>query len=184
MSQDRFPSVRTLLASRAFFPVLAIAIAVYYALLTTGRSLMLWAPATAPGESAAHTMLGFVFNDMLLRLFHGDFTISPEIIKFEAVFRDDKIYAYFGVMPALIRLVFLPFFDLTKTDISPLCVVIAATLCVLFKLAALRARRFSFSKLLFIRRRSYGRVSSPPPFWLSPSPDSWTRQVFPRGGCA
>jgi hypothetical protein len=139
-SPRRLDGIRALLTSKAFFPVLAVVIFGYYALLVTDfHRLTLWSPAIEPGESADHTTLGFVFNDMLLRLLHWDFTIGPETIKYEAVFWGDKIYAYFGVMPALIRVLFLPFFDLTRTDVSPLCVTIAATLSVLFKVAALRS---------------------------------------------
>jgi hypothetical protein len=134
----RLPGIRAMLASRAFFPILAVLIGAYYELLITAGRFALWGPAIRPSGSGVNYSLGFVFNDMLLRLLRWDFTIDPAIIKWEAVFWGGKTYAYFGVMPALLRVVLLPFFDLTKIDVSPLSMWVAAILAVLFKVAALR----------------------------------------------
>lgn len=79
---------------------------------------------------------GLVFNDMLLRLLRGDFTIDPAIIGFEAFIANGKSYAYFGVVPALIRLPLLPFFDLRNEPVAVLTCTIAAAGIVFFYAAS------------------------------------------------
>ncbi len=47
---------------------------------------------------------GLVFNDMALRLTHWDFSSDPRLIRGEGFGIDGKVYAYFGIFPALLRL--------------------------------------------------------------------------------
>ncbi len=47
---------------------------------------------------------GLVFNEMLVRLLHGRFDISPATIGDEAIVHGGRTYAYFGVFCALLRL--------------------------------------------------------------------------------
>ena len=129
--------MRRLLSSRAFFASLALFVIGYYAALLTSGNFVLWAPAVKPGESGA-SFFGFVFNSVLLHLLRGDFTVDPYAIKLEAVVRNGQIYAYFGVMPAVLRLPLVPFVDLTRIDVSPLSCCIAASLIALLNVSALR----------------------------------------------
>lgn len=117
-----------------------LGVAAYYALLLTNGLMNLWTPALAPGWSGWHRTLGFVFNSMLLHLLRGEFDVDPEAIQWEAVITGDgKTYAYFGILPALVRLPLLPFFDLRTTDVSALTCLAAALLAAGAKLSALRA---------------------------------------------
>jgi hypothetical protein len=128
---------RRLLLNRAFFPLLAVFTFVYYAALLTNGDFILWAPAIHPGDSGQSTY-GFVYNSTLLHLLTGDFTIDLDAIGFEALIREGKIYTYFGIMPALLRLPLVPFVDLTRIDVAPLYCCLAATLAALLKVFALR----------------------------------------------
>lgn len=94
----------------------------------------------SPGWSGWHRTLGFVYNSMLLHLLRGELDVDPEAIQWEAVVTGDgKTYAYFGILPALLRLALLPFFDLRTTDVSALTCLAAVVLAAGAKLAALRA---------------------------------------------
>src|SRR5690242_15449042 len=71
--------------------------------------------------------LGLTFNSMLLHLLHGEFNVDPNAIGLEGFIRDGKVYAYFGILPALLRLPLLPFLDLTTTDVTaPSCLLAAS----------------------------------------------------------
>jgi hypothetical protein len=129
---------RRMLSGRAFLPLLAVPVFLYYAALLTNGDFILWAPAIHPGDSE-QSVLGFVFNSTLQHLLRGDLTIDPDAIGFEALIRDGKLYTYFGVMPALLRLPLAPFVDLGRIDVAPLLCCIAATMAALLKVSALRA---------------------------------------------
>lgn len=117
-----------------------LGVAAWYALLLTNGRLDLWTPAVSPGWSGWHRTLGFVYNSMLLHLLRGELDVDPEAIQWEAVVTGDgKTYAYFGILPALLRLALLPFFDLRATDVSALTCLAAVVLAAGAKLAALRA---------------------------------------------
>jgi hypothetical protein len=75
---------------------------------------------------------GLEFNDMLLRMLRGDFTIDPAIIGVEALVFNGKTYTYLGVFPAVIRLPLLPFFDLRNEPVAVLACTISATGTVFF----------------------------------------------------
>ena len=47
---------------------------------------------------------GLVFNEMLVRLLHGRFDISPSVIGAEGIVYHGRTYAYFGIFCALLRL--------------------------------------------------------------------------------
>lgn len=128
---------RRLISSRAFLPFFAFFTFVYYAALLTNGDFILWAPTIHRGDSGQSTF-GFVYNSTLQHLLNGDFTIDLDAIGFEALIRNGKVYTYFGVMPALLRLPLLPFVDLARIDVAPLYCSIAATLATLLKVSALR----------------------------------------------
>jgi hypothetical protein len=120
--------------------IIGLGIAAYYALILTNGRMNLWTPALAPGWTGWHRVLGFTFNSMLLHLLRGEFDVDPEAIQWEAVITGDgKTYAYFGIVPALVRLPLLPFFDLRTTDVSALTCLAAVILAAAAKLGALQA---------------------------------------------
>ncbi len=93
--------------------------------------------------------LDLVFNDMILRLSRGDFTIDPKIILAEAYVRDGRTYAYFGVTPAVARLAFLPFIDLRTTSVSAIiCTLLAFAISVLNYVSMSTAAGFPKSSFL------------------------------------
>jgi hypothetical protein len=79
---------------------------------------------------------GLVFNDMLLRLLRGEFSIDPAVIGIEAYVADGKTYAYFGVLPAILRLPLLPFFDLQTKSVAVLTCTVALAGAVFFLAAS------------------------------------------------
>jgi hypothetical protein len=108
--------------------LLAGALAVYYLFLLTNGDWNIF-------DDEA---LGLVFNNMLLHLLKGDFTINPEIIGGEAFVRDGQTYSYFGIFPALLRLPAMPFVDLRTVSLSRLSCWIALLICAWAQLSALR----------------------------------------------
>ncbi|MGE0746355.1 MAG: hypothetical protein AB7K86_13950 [Rhodospirillales bacterium] len=85
---------------------------------------------------------GMVFNAMALNLVHGRFDIDPDVILFEAFFRDGRTYAYFGILSALLRLPLMPFVDLATVEVARPMMALAAALAAVFQAqAALRATR-------------------------------------------
>jgi hypothetical protein len=128
---------RRLLCRRAFLPILALFVFFYYAALLTNGNFILWAPAIRPGDSE-QSVVGFVYNNTLLHLLRGEFTIDLDAIGFEALIRNGQVYTYFGIMPAVLRLPLLPFVDLARIDVAPLSCCVAASLRILLKVSALR----------------------------------------------
>src|SRR5205809_684359 len=57
----------------------------------------------------APSQRGLTFNSMLLHLLDGSFDVDPETIGDEGVLRGGRVYAYFGIVPALLRLPLLAF---------------------------------------------------------------------------
>jgi hypothetical protein len=109
-----------------FIPVI-IAAAVYDLLLLSNGDLRLFAPELFDG----------VFNSMLLNLLHGDFTVAREAIGAEAFTRDGQTYAYFGVFPAVLRLLAMPFTDIAEAHLARLSCLTALVLFLAFQLRTL-----------------------------------------------
>jgi hypothetical protein len=96
----------------------------YYALLlTAGGSSGLVAPV----------MHGLTFNSMLLHLLHGRFDVDPAVIGYEGYLRDGAVYAYFGLLPALLRAPFLLLPDFATTDFTRFSCLLADSLMALLK---------------------------------------------------
>src|SRR3954454_2996310 len=110
-----------------FFVVLLTLTAVYYLFLLSNGTLQIFAPE----------MLDKVFNNMLMHLFRGDFTVDRETIDFEAIIRDGKTYTYFGIFPALLRLAAIPFTDVAHAELARLSCLAATVLFVALQLWAL-----------------------------------------------
>jgi hypothetical protein len=57
------------------------------------------------GESARTTSLRLTFNSMLAHLMQGRFDVDPQVVGDEEGFlRNGRVYPYFGIFPALLRL--------------------------------------------------------------------------------
>jgi hypothetical protein len=80
---------------------------------------------------------GLVFNEMLVRLLHGHFDVSPSHIAGEAFVYKGRTYAYFGIFCALLRLPLLLIGDV-RADITKLSMMFATALSLAARLAALR----------------------------------------------
>lgn len=52
----------------------------------------------------ADERFGLVFNSMLSHMLRGGWDVDPDMIGYEAFFRDGRTYAYFGPFPAILRL--------------------------------------------------------------------------------
>jgi hypothetical protein len=67
----------------------------------------------------------------------GEFDVDPRSVGAEAFIRDGRTYSYFGILPALIRIPFLPFIDLPYDDLTRLSCLLAVGLALLCKVSAL-----------------------------------------------
>ena len=115
-----------------FAPLLPL-IALYYCILIIlGAKLSAQAPSLfAPIDH------GLAFNSMLEHLLHGTFDVDPRAIGDEGFLRDGKIYAYFGVFAALLRLPLALFGALKTTDVTVLSCLVAALVLALCQVAAI-----------------------------------------------
>lgn len=93
-----------------------LVVIVFHALVVTGGTFDFFGPPAFGG---------FIFNDMLLRLLDGRLDLSPAVLNDEAFVRDGRSYAYFGIMPALVRLPLLPFVDLQTVQVGRLSCFLA-----------------------------------------------------------
>jgi hypothetical protein len=109
--------------------ILIFAAAIYYLFLAMDGSLNF----AKPLEGSAR---GMVFNSMLEHLLHGEFDVDPAAIAFEGSVRNGKTYAYFGIVPALLRLPLVPTGALAWLDVTGLYCALAATVALCFKLAS------------------------------------------------
>ena len=89
-----------------------------------------------PTPELGKPITGLTFNSMLLHMIDGRFDVDPAAVGSEGFVRDGKTYAYFGVLPALLRLPLLPFVDLTTTDVTILSCLIAACIAASAKVNA------------------------------------------------
>lgn len=117
------------------------------ALLLTAACLpyYTWLLADGSFDLLAPRPYGLAFNSMLEHLLQGRFDIDAGIIGPEGFQHGGKTYAYFGVVPALLRIPLLPFVDLRTTDVSLLSCLAAVAVAATAKVAALLwiARRLS-----------------------------------------
>lgn len=71
-------------------------------LMALGYGLLLW---IGYGHAARTTSLRLTYNSMLAHLMRGRFDVDPQIVGNEGGFlRDGRVYAYWGIFPALLRL--------------------------------------------------------------------------------
>ncbi len=128
-----------LLSRRTVFAGLLVVIAVYYLFLLSNGTFKLFAPE----------MFGRVFDNMLVHLLHGEFTVDRSVIDYEAFTRNGKTYSYFGIFPALLRLVAMPFTDVATVELAR---VSCLTAVVIFVALQLRMLLIAHNSLPLARR--------------------------------
>jgi hypothetical protein len=105
----------------------------YYGALITNGSFNFFQPES----------LGLTFNSMLEHLLHGHFDVDPEAVGSEGFLRDGRVYAYWGIFCAVIRLPLLVFKSGLTADVTRLSCLIAVCLAGTMKLrTALFVRRY------------------------------------------
>ena len=119
-----FPSIPVL---AALFVGLAVASGVYLFALTAGGRFELFSPV----------WYGRTFNSMLLHLLEGRFDVDPATIGNEGVLRDGLVYAYFGIVPALARLLLIWMPGFAFTDFTRVACLAAVILMAGFNLSSL-----------------------------------------------
>src|SRR5271169_1989905 len=124
---DKGERVGSLLSRPTVFAGLLIVIAVYYLFLLSNGTFELFAPE----------LFGRVFDNMLVHLLHGEFTVDRSVVDFEAFTRNGKTYTYFGVFPALLRLVAMPFTNVATAELARLSCLTAVVIFVALQLRML-----------------------------------------------
>src|ERR1700719_5202963 len=102
-------------------------VTVYYLFLLSNGTFQILAPE----------LLDKVFDNMLVHLLRGEFTVDRDAIDYEAVTRDGRSYTYFGVFPAMLRLLGMPFVDIAQADLAPLSRLVVAVIFVVLLLRML-----------------------------------------------
>jgi hypothetical protein len=102
-------------------------VAAYYLLLLSNGTMQIFAPE----------LLDKVFDSTLSHLLHGEFDVDPNAIGFEATVIKGKAYTYFGIFPALLRLLALPFTDLAGAHLARLSCLAAMVIFVALQLRSL-----------------------------------------------
>ncbi len=119
--------VGALLSRRPVFAGLVAVIAVYYLFLLSNGTFELFAPE----------MFSRVFDNMLVHLLHGEFTVDRSVIDYEAFTRNGKTYSYFGIFPALLRLVAMPFTNVATVELARVSCLTAVVIFVALQLRML-----------------------------------------------
>jgi hypothetical protein len=119
--------VGALLSRRPVFTGLLVVIAVYYLFLLSNGTFELFAPE----------MFDRVFDNMLVHLLHGEFTVDWSVIDYEAFTRNGKTYSYFGIFPSLLRLVAMPFTDVATVELARASCLTAVVIFVALQLRML-----------------------------------------------
>ena len=121
------------IATFAEFAVLVTIVTLYYLFLLSNGTFQLFAPES----------LDKAFNNMLVHLIHGEFTVDREAIGYEAFTRDGKTYTYFGIFPAALRLFAIPFTDIAHADLARLSCLTALVIFVALQLRMLLIVHYS-----------------------------------------
>ena len=106
--------------------VIALIFHYYWSLLSDGRFLRV-----------KPVRYDLIFNSMIEYMSHGRFDVDPDVIFQEGFTREGRTYAYFGVVPALLRLPLLVLPVRFRTmDFTVIYCAIAATIAAAAQLAA------------------------------------------------
>ncbi len=126
-------------AGRGFDASLYLTIAITFMIVYYGAALSDWSMQILKPTPR----FGMTFNSMLQHLLQGRFDVDPAAIEMEGYLREGKTYAYFGILPAVLRLAVMPFLDLNTTDVTRLSCLLAACVAGYFSLRALLCIRES-----------------------------------------
>ena len=80
---------------------------------------------------------------MLVHLLHGEFTVDRNAIDYEAITQDGETYTYFAVFPAILRLLAMPFVDISQADLARLSCLMAVVIFVVLQLRTLLIVHYS-----------------------------------------
>lgn len=78
--------------------------------------------------------LNLTFNSMMDHLLHGRFDVDPNTVGKEGFLRDGRVYAYWGIFPALLRLPILLLPHGVHLDVTRLSCIVAVILIFLVNL--------------------------------------------------
>jgi hypothetical protein len=111
-----------------FYVILILIAAIYYIFLAMDGSFNVQTPRAGSAGNDVQQRVGASPARRIRR--------RSAAVAFEGVVRDGKTYIYFGILPALLRLPFLPTGALAWLDITGLYCALAATVALSFKLAS------------------------------------------------
>ena len=134
---------------RAVHVGLIVAMLVYAALLTHGHFSL----------ALHHDGRGLTFNSMLEHLLHGQYDVDPDIVGGEGFLRDGRVYAYWGVFLALVRLPLTLIPGGLRLDVTPLSCWIAVCIAAAVKLKTLQIVRPA-SAASRLRETLYGTMTA------------------------
>ena len=116
-----------------YFVGLIAVVTIYYLFLLSNGTLQILAPE----------LLDKVFDNMLVHLLRGEFTVDREAIDYEAITQDGKTYTYFAVFPAILRLLAMPFVDIAQAELARLSCLTAVVIFVVLQLRTLLIVHYS-----------------------------------------
>lgn len=82
--------------------------------------------------SVRHDDLRLTFNSMMEHMRHWQFDVDPKIVGDEGFLRNNKVFAYWGIFPAFLRLPFLVFPQGEYLDMTRLSCLLALMLMLYF----------------------------------------------------
>lgn len=129
--------IRAALQRRQIAAIVLLALP-YYVLFITDFGHLLGRPDVP---------LNLVFNSMLDHLMAGRFDVDPAIVGFEGFTRDGRVFAYWGIFPALLRLPLLALGQLMSVDITLWSCLIAVGIALAAQLWTLRIIANSYPKI-------------------------------------
>jgi hypothetical protein len=127
---DETVQLRSIRTRRTLFVGAAFALLCFYYLLEISDA------GTALGR--ASPPLNFTFNSMLDHLLRGHFDVDPRAVGYEGFSREGRVYAYWGIFPALLRLPLVVSSRWLQIDITLWSCWIAACTAAAIKLHTLR----------------------------------------------
>ena len=123
-----------------------ISLAIIFFIIWYSGTLMLWCHSPVQYSDSG---LGLTFNSMIEHMLHGRFDVDPQSVGEEGFLRDGRVYAYWGIFPALLRLPLLVLPHGVNLDVTRLSCIIA-TLLMFF---------INYKSWLYLCRRSLERCS-------------------------
>lgn len=109
-------------------------------LITALATLYYFLVLTDLGHTLARpdTSLNLTFNSMLDHLLRGRFDVDPSTVGLEGFTRNNMVFAYWGIVPALLRIPLIVFPNWTAIDVTTWSCLVATVLALATKLWTLR----------------------------------------------